>query len=210
MHRIASFSDLKSTSANVALERALHVDSEFCLIPVGEWVLQDRYASVVESLVSWRRKNASSFFSPGDHSEASMKSYLRDKSIADSSRILFLVAEQEGFRAVGHLGLSQAVPGYGAELDNVMRGVEDLKPDLMRQATLKLLGWAHENVPGRRFWLRVRGDNHRALRFYQSLGFTVAWMSRLDDQGKSGVSEVRMEIDVRSANRSRGRNRPTI
>lgn len=136
------------------------------LVPIGTWIFQE--VDLIETLVKWRAGSMGSFFTHFTSSAETMLSYLRDYSINDSSRILFLIVE--GDRPIGHIGLSNIAEDT-AELDNVIRGETVRDPNTMTLASTALIGWAFANLGVSSIYLKVQSTNSQALRLYKQLGF---------------------------------------
>jgi len=138
------------------------------LIPVGIWVLQ--HVELVRLFSDWRSSAMEMFFSRFEASPSSSLRYLRDYSISDPNRILFVV--QNRGHCVGHIGLAN-VSEHDAEIDNVIRGRKTIPRNLMALAQKTLVTWAFEELELDRLWLRVISNNQRAKALYSSIGFTL-------------------------------------
>lgn len=136
------------------------------LVPIGGWIFEE--SDLIETFARWRAKSMKSFFTHFTSSAESMLSYLRDYSVNDSRRILFLVVE--GDRPIGHIGLSN-ISEDSAELDNVIRGETVRNPNIMTWASNALISWAFTTLRVSSIYLKVQSTNSRALRLYQHLGF---------------------------------------
>jgi hypothetical protein len=107
---------MKAISLESAVSKSISLSNGFSLVPIGAWILDD--VETVDKMSSWRSTAKNSFFSQVDSSAASMLWYLREYSIGDPNRILFLIRKGDSF--LGHLGLSRVSAGC-AEIDNVMK-----------------------------------------------------------------------------------------
>jgi len=86
-------------------------------------------------------------------------------------RILFLVLDQFG-HPIGHMGFANALNEDGwMEFDNVVRGVQKVRPGIMAKATQAILEWAESVFEPRGFYLKTLDNNLHAIQFYEKLGF---------------------------------------
>ena len=115
----------------------------------------------------------SNFFSQFEATTESTSSYLRNFSISQSNRILFLVQRDEDI--VGHLGLS-SISGTTAEIDNVMKTqTKSEAPNSSEMLCLlqSLVGWAITDLGLRTFKLQVKESNIPAIKLYKNAGFRL-------------------------------------
>ncbi len=139
------------------------------LIPVCE--LHTRDANLVTKLAEWRAENAFAYPSQFPVTIEGTANWLRVKLLDVEDRLLFLVLDKHG-EAIGHLGYANSVNDKGEmEIDNVVRGVQDVQPGIMNLAMEAVLNWAEEIIGPQRIYLRVFSDNEHAINFYRKLGF---------------------------------------
>ena len=115
----------------------------------------------------------SNFFSQFEATPESMYSYLREFSITQPNRILFLI--ERGDCIVGHLGFS-SVTESSAEVDNVMKTqTKSEAPSTSEMLCIlqEMLLWAKTNLGLRRFTLQVMGSNVPAINLYKNAGFEI-------------------------------------
>jgi perosamine synthetase len=139
------------------------------LLPVCELHLDD--ASLISTLSSWRRDNASAYPSQFPVTDEGTRSWLSERLLKVPDRLLFLVLDKHGY-PVGHLGFANCLNDHcEMEIDNVVRGVRTAPPGIMTEAMQALLNWAEETIGTSAFYLRVFQDNTHAVKFYRALGF---------------------------------------
>jgi len=74
-----------------------------------------------------------------------------------------------------HLGFAGALNEEGLmEFDNVVRGVQKVRPGIMALATQAVLAWAQATFEPRGFYLKTLDNNTHAIQFYERLGFRRA------------------------------------
>ena len=160
----------KSQTRILAWFKALTVETGVKLIPVGPWIFGRKFHSTLEKLVSWRSENSRHFFAQVPPTIESMTTYLKQYSIGDSRRLLFIVYAD--CQPVGHLGLSNCT-GESADVDNVMKGPE-ADGAVMRNSLVAMLEWGQAELGISRMALQVQPENWRARRLYESVGFVPA------------------------------------
>lgn len=138
------------------------------LVPVGEWVLDDH--ELVQTMSRWRQESVSMFLIHFDSTVEKTMNYLREMSIADPARILFIIY-RNGV-AVGHIGFS-GVTDVDAELDNVMRGEPSGLPRFMTSVSAVLIRWGFDVLGVESIHLRATSHNDSAISLYSNLGFEV-------------------------------------
>ncbi len=144
-------------------------DDSGYLIPVCDLHASD--PDLIARLAQWRNENADSFPSKFPVTLDGTSSWLRSHLLDVEDRLLFLVTDSRGM-PIGHLGYANAVNDRGElEIDNVVRGVKNVHPGIMRKAMQALLDWAEEVIGPARISLRVFQDNAPAVGFYRKLGF---------------------------------------
>ena len=139
------------------------------LIPVGSWILGD--PDTIAAIAEWRARAMRMFLIQFESTIEGTTHYLKNLSIGQTSRILFMLQDTEG-SLVGHVGLAD-VTETQAELDNLMRGKRGGPPDLMRAAECEILKWGFgvlglESIHG-----RILSYNFLAMDIHKSLGFVV-------------------------------------
>jgi RimJ/RimL family protein N-acetyltransferase len=88
-----------------------------------------------------------------------------------ADRILFWVKTADGL-PIGHVGLFRFdFDANSVEVDNIVRGEEDVAPGGMRTAVAALLDWTFDALGCEATTLRVMSDNDRAIRLYRRLGY---------------------------------------
>lgn len=144
-------------------------DGQGYLLPVCELHTGD--AALITTLSRWRAENAFAFPSQFHVTDAGTATWLRSRLLDVHDRLLFLVVDRVG-RPVGHLGYANCLNDLAEmEIDNVVRGEQDLEPGIMSNAMSTLLTWANDVIGPSSIFLRVFHDNDRAIAFYHRLGF---------------------------------------
>jgi len=175
---------LKSGVKETAKLMSISACSDFSLMPVGRWILED--LETVQRLTEWRKKTMSNFFTQFEATPESMQSYLDRFSISQSDRILFVL--RRGENIVGHLGLS-SVSRSSAEVDNVMKSQTNSEAPTSAEMVCILeamLSWAKSTLGVHSFRLQVMGTNVPAINLYEKAGFHVSQTNELDEIITSG------------------------
>lgn len=107
------------------------------LVPVGNWILDDE--EKIEAIRTWRSKARRMFLTQLDSTYEQTCGYLKNVSIKQANRLLFLLFDDKG-KFVGHLGICN-VTESSCELDNLMRGASGGSPRLVYLAEVALLDW---------------------------------------------------------------------
>lgn len=166
-----SFSFLKRTETlEAAFVKSIPLDPpDGVLIPVCELHADDD--ALIRKLSQWRIDNAFAYPTQFPVTDSGTRSWLRSRLLDVEDRILFLVVDRHG-HAVGHLGFANCLTEPGAlEIDNVVRGVKNGHPGIMRQAMRALVKWAQDVIGPQQIFLRVFDDNAHAIAFYRDLGY---------------------------------------
>jgi perosamine synthetase len=139
------------------------------LLPTCDLHVDD--GALIADLTLWRNENVSAYPSQFVATPISTKAWLRDRVLAVSDRMLFLVANRFGC-IIGHLGFASAINDEcSLEMDNIVRGVKTGNPGIMTRAMVTLVDWALEKLGPREIYLRVFENNAHAIAFYEKLGF---------------------------------------
>jgi hypothetical protein len=166
------FKFLKETSTLEQLyARGLNMKaSGGMLIPLCRLHADDQ--ELIKTLSQWRRENYFAYPTRFPVTDAGTASWLTQRLLDVPDRILFLVHDKHG-HSIGHLGFASCLnSGRLMEVDNVVRGVKDSAPGLMRDAMIVLTEWARTTLWPEGFFLRVLASNDHAVKFYQKLGFS--------------------------------------
>jgi len=159
--------DLKAGILNVSIPIISRADNEIGnLAPVTRQLAED--PSVIDAVYRWRRAHMTAFLTVFTPTLEKTRTYLTRFSLADTARVLFLVADTDK-RRVGHIGLCN-IAANGAEIDNVIRGESVALPDFMVCAHVALLHWAFRTLRIPLAYLNVLSNNSRAIRTYQTVG----------------------------------------
>jgi hypothetical protein len=139
------------------------------LVPVGNWILQDR--PTIEAICAWRQAAMRMFLVQFDSSYARPYTSLKDLSIAQEGRLFFMLFDQSN-QLIGHLGVSE-VNGLGCELDNVMRAAKGGDPRLIYYAEAALLDWCFDSLQVQTCSARVVSYNWMAIQLHEDIGFVA-------------------------------------
>jgi len=153
------------------------------LLPVGDWILADR--EKIELMRDWRQKTMRMFLTQFQSTYERTYSYLKNISIGQDSRILFLLYDEQE-RFVGHVGIAD-IDGNGGELDNLMRGVEGGDPRLIYFSEITLLNWCFTQLGLRQSKVGVLSYNWMAISLHGEVGYTVSEQISLHKSEKDGV-----------------------
>jgi len=125
----------------------------------------------IDLLKKWRISSQEYFPSQFEVTKEGTKKWAKDGVIDVSDRVLFLV-ENLDKKPVGHVGLYRFdYKEKCCELDNIVRG-ENISPGIMLDACAKLVEWSFQELGIEHIYLRVFSDNAKAMKLYNSLGFT--------------------------------------
>ena len=153
------------------------------LVPVGEWILDDR--EKIELISGWRKRAMRMFLTQFESTYEKAHGYLKNLSVAQENRLLFLMYDDAG-RFVGHMGLAD-VNGARGELDNFMRGVDGGNPNLVFLAELALLHWAFGTLGLQQSVVSVLSYNWLTVQLHEEVGFTVTENLPLKKSETDGV-----------------------
>ncbi len=141
------------------------------LIPVCKLHIND--GELIKKFANWREKHSMSFPTQFKVTEEGTATWLEKGVLNVEDRILFLVVNPQGY-PVGHLGFANCLnEARLMEVDNVVRGIENTSPGIMRAAMEKIIDWAEEYFAPEEIILRVFNDNLHAIEFYKDLGFVA-------------------------------------
>lgn len=125
----------------------------------------------VKLLAEWREANAEWFFTKFKVTKKRTKKWLKEQVINAGDRILFWIQALNG-SLIGHLGLYPFdFKKQSCEIDNVIRGRQNIMPGIMTLATKTLLNWSFSVLGLKAVTLRVFSDNERAIALYERCGF---------------------------------------
>lgn len=125
----------------------------------------------VKLLASWREKIQSWFPSQFKVTEEGTKRWVENGIINLKDRVLYWVLDFEK-KPIGHVGLFRFnhTERY-CELDNIVRGVDNASPGIIRLACEALVDLCKNKLDQNDIYLRVFSDNEKALRLYNKMGF---------------------------------------
>lgn len=160
---------------------------------------------------AWRNLHQESFFTWIRSTEHSMSEWLTEKYGRNNEDLIFMV-ETADHQPFGHFALYNfQAGGVACEFGRVLRGLHIGPHGGMTLAASSLLRWATRALKVEQFFLEVFGSNHKAISFYQGIGFrlgttiplrrievgeVIRWeklTDKSDGNGSNGYA-VRMEV----------------
>lgn len=181
---------LKRSSLEGASLKAIPIihegDSLGSLIPVGPWILD--VPDLIRLMSEWRARAMRMFLTQFESTPEKTTAYLKDLSIGQPNRILFMIESDRTF--LGHIGLA-CIDNRTAELDNVMRGKSGGSPNLMEASERTLINWAFTNLGLESLFLRILSYNFIAKALHEQMGFqtTQRLPLRRVSKGDSSILE---------------------
>jgi perosamine synthetase len=167
--RLDFISFLKDNHTKTTATLKAIIAGDFSLIPIGTYLLDDE--STLDSLAQWRNTNVNVYPTRFIADRESTKNWMKNNLLNQNSKILFLVANQQGC-VVGHLGLAAIDSlSHHLEVDNVAKWSNDLPTNSFSIVLKALMNWAKTTMYVEGFKLRVFSDNHRAINFYKKNHF---------------------------------------
>jgi perosamine synthetase len=149
--------------------RAIPVGKYGYLIPLSKCHKND--FELLEKISRWRNENVEVYPTQFVSTLESTKAWLKDRLLDSEGRILFLVVDNTG-KVVGHIGFNDCLnDNQSFEIDNVIKGEQEIPKGVFSQALNALLEWARKTINENSFNLRVMKDNTHAIQFYEKIGF---------------------------------------
>lgn len=157
---------------------------------------------MITLLAQWRDRAQEFFPSQFKVTFEGTKLWLENQVIKSFDRILFLVFSLDNNIPVGHLGLSRFNwDEKSCEIDNVIRGRNDLLSGIMTPATEQVGQWAINKFGVKILYLRVLADNQRAISLYERCGYHGIKKIPLKKEVKEGVVQWIEDPDLEKAER---------
>ncbi|MDD2857611.1 MAG: GNAT family protein [Candidatus Nanopelagicales bacterium] len=173
MHDVTVVNTLKQAHLESARTLAIPVirEGEILgkLVPIGPWILADE--PLIEAMAAWRARAMEMFLAQFESTPAKTAAYLRDCSIGQDNRVLFMI--QSGDVFIGHVGLANIENGTG-EVDNLMRGPDGGPRGLMSASERALVTWGFDVLGLDTLFLRGLSHNAKANRIHENLGFVAS------------------------------------
>ena len=193
-------SSLKKKSLEEALSVGIDILDEagtVCgkLVPVGEWILGD--SEKVELIKNWRKNAMRMFFAQFESTFDSAFKYLKNFSINQKNRVLFLIFDKDR-NFIGHAGFSN-IGRESAELDNLMRGVSGGDPRLIFNSEMCLLKWCFTNLHVNKITAQVISYNWLVTDLHKEVGFSVKQVQPLRKVNLNGMINHQV-VDEAEAN----------
>lgn len=156
----------------------------------------------IKLLAQWRDQAQNFFPSQFTVTFDGTKLWLENQVIKNFDRILFLVSSARNNTPVGHLGLYRFNwKEKSCEIDNVIRGRDDLLPGIMTPATMQVGTWARKTLGIKILYLRVLADNQRAISLYERCGYKGIKKIPLKKEVKEGMVQWIEDPDLKKAER---------
>jgi dTDP-4-amino-4,6-dideoxygalactose transaminase/RimJ/RimL family protein N-acetyltransferase len=174
--------DIKQESS----ELELRTESGIRLVPVTSSMKGD--SELISRIAEWRRSAQYAFPTQFEVTEPGTSKWL-DKLIDETEdRLLFLLHDGEQY--FGHIGLFRFnYHKRRCEIDNIVRGIENIHPGAMETSIRTMMKWARESLGVVDLYLKVFSDNERALNLYKKLGFVEVHRQGLHRISENGVVE---------------------
>lgn len=144
-------------------------ESNFKLIPVGNWVLTD--SATISLIGNWRNRFNRFFLNQVNANYENASGYLAAKADPTTDSIIFLIKDPTD-QTVGHIGLSN-IDGESAELDNVLLGRSPGIENFMDSVENCLIEWANFHLGISYIHLRVLSFNLLAIQLHERCGFQM-------------------------------------
>lgn len=180
------FQDATSVGEIVARSYSFDVNgTSFALIP---FVQSDLDSEVLSSLLAeWRKEHIYAYPTRSTITASGTRNWLEKAVLRNDHRLLFWIVDSS-LQRIGHIGLVHDVNNNCLEIDNVLRGVNDIVPGLMMAALLRIEAIAEEEFSVNEIFLRVLESNSHAVDFYQKNGYSIieiqdlVWNGELDSK----------------------------
>jgi len=164
---ISKISSLKSVRfGDVCVGGELNEDNYEILL-----LTRDRAADrkIIDLLGKWRKENEAFFLAQFEVTFERTLAWYYAQLIDKPDRLLFIIRTGSGY--VGHAGLFRFdFARRSCEIDNIVRG-EKSYPGIMGASILSMMKWGKETLGLEGYTLKVLGDNKRAVRLYEKLGY---------------------------------------
>lgn len=152
------------------------------LVPIGEWVFD--HMDIVEKICNWRQKAMRFYLSQFNSSVERTEAYLRQLSILEPGRVLFLIFSDDE-SIIGHIGVKD-VDGRTGGVDNAMRGRAGGHTQLVYFCEQTILKWCFETLQLSLVHLEVLSYNAMSIELHEQFGFTTESTSSLHKDNHSG------------------------
>ena len=125
----------------------------------------------IKLFAEWREKIQQWFPSQFKVTEEGTKRWVENGILNLKDRVLYWVLDAQK-KPIGHVGLFRFnhQERY-CELDNIVRGVENTSPGIMKVACQALVDLCKNELNQKNIYLRVFSDNSKAVKLYEGMGF---------------------------------------
>ncbi len=158
---------------------------------------------VIKTLAEWREKVQPYFPSQFQVTLEGTRGWLENQVIKLFDRILFFVRDVGRTNApIGHVGLYRFNwEEESCEIDNIVRGQDNLFPGVMKLAIESLDGWAFNKLGVKILYLKVLADNERAIKLYERCGFKKFKLIPLRREEKPNMVQWEEDLTLEKAER---------
>lgn len=127
--------------------------------------------TVLEQMTRWRKTNADSFFTQFIPTVERTQRWLHDVLLCDSTRVMFLVEDEDG-RRIGQFALC-SITAEEAQLDNAIRGEAGGHPRLFYFVELAVLQFCFEYLGVQKVFGNLFSNNIMAILLHKTVGLSV-------------------------------------
>lgn len=155
--------------------------------------------NTIKLLTQWRNEFFDSFFDKFPATEERTKKWLKEQVIEKEGRILFIIWING--QIYGHMGINRYnQEDNSAEIDNVVRGIQNKHSNLMKNATIALMTWMYKELGLSKILVECWSDNYPAVNLYLGLiGFKIVekipFRKKTTDNGWKWVETTLNEND---------------
>lgn len=180
---LARIASLKTSRFGDVKEEGLLANSKFEIFLLTADMAADK--AVIDLLGRWRKENELFFLSQFPVTFERTQAWYHNHLLNKPDRLLFIIRTAGVY--VGHVGLFRFdYARKSCEIDNIVRGEKSF-PGIMGAAILAMMKWGREKLGIEEYTLKVLGDNDRAVRLYEKLGYEeTGRIPLLRGNGKDG------------------------
>lgn len=132
---------------------------------------RDSIKDCVSLMSAWRAENPSISASVFEITDERTSAWLDNLVIGRDDRLLFLIQTLDG-RYIGHVGYSSfCYETKTAEIDSILRGVQNVYPGVMTFALRTLLWWGKNTLKLENIELSTDTGNEKSQALYRRVGF---------------------------------------
>lgn len=154
----------------------------FSLIPFAHVDLDGEVLSSL--LAEWRKEHIYAYPTRSIITTSGTRNWLEKAVLNNDQRMLFWIVDSS-LQRIGHIGIVHDVKSNSLEVDNVLRGINDITPGLMMAALLRIEAIVEEEFSVSEIFLRVLESNSHAVDFYQKNDYSIIEIEDLTWKGES-------------------------